>query len=112
MQLLRFRSGYPDADIGRTEVQRTFVKEAVRQWLKPSNLKIFPQLWTLFREKMVSNLSFRELMWIARVLVKADREDMETAVLPGWADMAGDASVYMVDQTALPALLPAYSPYE
>lgn len=112
MQLLRFRSGYANADIGRTEVQREFLKEALKQWFKPSNLKIFPQLWTLFREKMVSDLSFRELMWIARVLVKADREDMEAAVLPGWADMAGDASVYMVDQTALPTLLPTYSPYE
>ena len=111
MQLLRFRSGYANADIGRTEVQRSFLKEAVRQWLKPSNLKVFPQLWSLFREKTVSDLSFRELMWIARVLVKADREDMEAAVLPGWADMAGDASVYMVDQTALQAMLPAYSPY-
>ena len=37
--------------------------------------------------------------------------DMEANVLPGYAAMAGDASVYMVDSYAASAILPDYSPY-
>ena len=110
--LLRFRSGYPTADIGRTEVQRDFVKQALQQWLKPERLKALPQLWELFRTKIDSDLSFRQILWIARVLAKSDLGAMRTDVVPGWADMAGESSVYMVDKEALAALLPDYSPYE
>lgn len=111
MELVRFRSGYANADIGRTEVQRAVLKAAMKQWLRPSALKAVPELYTLFRENTVTDLTGRNLLWIARALVKADRDSMATDVLPGWPDMVGDASVYMIDRQAADALLRGCDPY-
>lgn len=111
MGLLRYRAGYATADIGRTEVQRAFLKEALSQWLRPAALSRLPELWRLYKENVVTDLSARNLLWIARVLLKADLGDMQTDVLPGWADMVGGSSVYMIDRTAAEAMLRDYDPY-
>ena len=109
--VLRYRSGYATADIGRTEVQREFIKEAMRQWARPDTLKVLPELWQLYRENMVTDLEPRNVLWIARVLLKGDLGGMTTEVLPGWADMVGGASVYMIDRTAADLMLKKYDPY-
>ena len=112
MGMVRFRAGYANADIGRTEVQRDFLKAALRQWLRFSNLKKLPELWRIYRENMVSDLRWRNFLWITRVLVKAQRSDMSADVLPGWADMVDGSSVYMIDPPAAAAVLAQYSPYQ
>ena len=111
MWVVRFRSGYANADIGRTEVQRAVLKTAMKQWLRPKTLAALPGLWRIYRENLTTDLSVRNIVWIARVLLKSMGGDMEANVLPGYAAMAGDASVYMVDPYAASAILPDYSPY-
>ena len=113
IELLRFRSGYADADIGRTAVQRDFLRTALRQWLTFSNVKKLPDLLNMYKgEGVTADLTFRNLMWIARVLVKADLASAVTDdVLPGWADMVDGSSVYMVERTAAANLLREYNPY-
>ena len=44
MWVVRFRSGYANADIGRTEVQRAVLKTAMKQWLRPKTLTALPGL--------------------------------------------------------------------
>ena len=111
MWVVRFRSGYANADIGRTEVQRAVLKTAMKQWLRPKTLAALPGLWRIYQENLTTDLSVRNIVWIARVLLKSMSGDMEANVLPGYAAMAGDASVYMVDSYAASAILPDYSPY-
>ena len=111
MWVVRFRSGYANADIGRTEVQRAVLKTAMKQWLRPKTLAALPGLWRIYQENLTTDLSVRNIVWIARVLLKSMGGDMEANVLPGYAAMAGDASVYMVDSYAASAILPDYSPY-
>ena len=112
MGLVRYRSGYATADIGRTEVQRDFFKEALRQWATVENLRRAPELWSLYRQRVDSSLSVRNLMWLVRVLLKADPADMQTELLPGWPDMAGDFSVYMVERTSADQMLKNYDPWK
>ena len=111
MWVVRFRSGYANADIGRTEVQRAVLKTAMKQWMRPKTLAALPGLWRIYQENLTTDLSVRNIVWIARVLLKSMGGDMEANVLPGYAAMAGDASVYMVDSYAASAILPDYSPY-
>lgn len=111
MWVVRFRSGYANADIGRTEVQRAVLKTAMKQWLRPKTLAALPGLWRIYQENLTTDLSVRNIVWIARVLLKSMGGDMKANVLPGYAAMAGDASVYMVDSYAASAILPDYSPY-
>ncbi len=112
MWVVRFRSGYANADIGRTEVQRAVLKAAMKQWLRPQTLSALPGLWQIYKENLTTDLSARNLVWIARVLLKGVRSDIEANVLPGYATMVGDASVYMIDTYAASAILPDYSPYK
>lgn len=112
MWVVRFRSGYANADIGRTEVQRAVMKAAMKQWLRPQTLAALPGLWRIYQENLTTDLSVRNLVWMARVLLKGMSGDIEANVLPGYATMAGDASVYMIDTYAASAILPDYSPYK
>lgn len=112
MWVVRFRSGYANADIGRTEVQRAVMKAAMKQWLRPQTLSALPGLWQIYKENLTTDISARNLVWMARVLLKGVRADIEANVLPGYATMVGDASVYMIDTYAASAILPDYSPYK
>ena len=112
MWVVRFRSGYANADIGRTEVQRAVMKAAMKQWLRPQTLSALPGLWQIYKENLTTDISARNLVWMARVLLKGVRSDIEANVLPGYATMVGDASVYMIDTYAASAFLPDYSPYK
>lgn len=112
MWVVRFRSGYANADIGRTEVQRAVVKAAMKQWMRPQTLAALPGLWKIYQENLTTDLSARNLVWMARVLLKGVGGDIEANVLPGYATMVGDASVYMIDTYAASAILPDYSPYK
>ena len=112
MWVVRFRSGYANADIGRTEVQRAVMKTAMKQWLRPKTLAALPGLWRIYQENLTTDLSVRNIVWMARVLLKGMSGDIEANVLPGYATMVGDASVYMIDTYAASAILPDYSPYK
>ena len=112
MWVVRFRSGYANADIGRTEVQRAVLKAAMQQWLRPQTLAALPGLWRIYKENLTTDLSARNLLWMARVLLKGMGGDIEANVLPGYATMVGDASVYMIDTYAAAPLLADYSPYK
>ena len=112
MWVVRFRSGYANADIGRTEVQRAVVKAAMKQWMRPQTLAALPGLWKIYQENLTTDLSARNLVWMARALLKGVGGDIEANVLPGYATMVGDASVYMIDTYAASAILPDYSPYK
>ena len=111
MDMVRYRSGYANADIGRTEVQRDFIRAAVRQWIRFDNLGKLPELWRIYRENMLSDLGFRNILWVARVLIKAQGNEMAADVLPGWADMVSGFSVYRIDRDAAAGILAEYSPY-
>ena len=112
MWVVRFRAGYANADIGRTEVQRAVLKAAMKQWLRPKTLAAVPGLLRIYRENLTTDLTTGNLLWMARVAVLSLGSDIEANVLPGYSAMVGDASVYMIDTAAASAILPDYSPYK
>ena len=82
MGLVRFRSGYADADIGRIRVQRDFMKEAIDQWATPVNiLKLPVALWKLGK-RCTTDMSLTELYWLAESAVVCGTDSMYTAVMP------------------------------
>ncbi len=119
MELFRTRIG-GGSDPEQLRVQRQVIREALRQWFDSDRWKVFPKLWELFRSRMTSDLSFRQVMWIARVLAKSDLGAMGEAVIPGELTLLPGAEedepqarpLYLVDNEAKAALLAAYSPYE
>lgn len=82
MGLVRFRSGYADADIGRIRVQRDFIKQAIEQWARPSNiLKLPVALWKLLRG-CTTDLTLTELCWLAESAIVCGTDSMFATVMP------------------------------
>jgi LCP family protein required for cell wall assembly len=105
MGLVRFRSGYAAADITRVSVQRDFISAALSQWLTVKNVGKVPGLMRLIKDKVVTDLDTRELVWLALALARCGTDDAGSAVIPGSGAMIGGAAYYVVDEEGTLALL-------
>lgn len=70
-QLLRFR-GYPNGDIGRTEVQRKFMIEAFNQCAKIENIELIPKWYELVKSHSETSLTADDLVEIAELVFEKD----------------------------------------
>ena len=91
IQFLRWRKNndgtqYPDADVGRVRSQQMFMKELVKQTLKPKNIFKIDKLAKTYFDYVDTNIPFETVLkatWAAR---KVDTENMVTMTLPGEGD--------------------------
>ncbi|MDO4845039.1 MAG: LCP family protein [Oscillospiraceae bacterium] len=113
MGLVRFRSGYAQADLRRVEVQRDFLKAVMAQHFQPGNIPKAPLLAGKFLAATTTDLSSGNLLWIARTLLTCDREEIRMETMPGAPRMISGGSYYLVDATAAAELLNACAnPYK
>ena len=113
IQLVRFRSGYANADITRTEVQRDFMKAAMDQWTSPLNLIKLPILLIMVKNRIDTNLSLRNLAWLATAGLKCDLSNLNTQILPGSAQYIGSGAYYVADSSSVKTLMiNSFSPYK
>lgn len=113
MWAVRFRKGYAQADLKRVEVQRDFIKSALSQWLQVKNIWRAPAAATLVTTNTTTNLSMRELAWLAKTAKMIGTDNMQTETLPGEAANIGGASVYVLwPETTAKLINEHYNPYE
>ena len=84
MQLLRYRAGYYNADLGRVEVQQNFVKALAKQCLSLRSLTRLGGMLSVLSEEMVTNLSAGNLGYLGMKLLRLDA--VQTDTMPGSAD--------------------------
>ncbi len=112
MGLVRYRSGYAEADLRRVEVQRDFVSAAADQWMGPGLLAKAPQLVAWLGENVETDLSLRNLFWLAWGLMGADMDAVVTETLPGYAANMG-GSYYILDAAGVAEVVNrCLNPYE
>ncbi len=75
IQLVRFRSGYANADLGRIAVTQDFLKATAKQTLKIQNLGKIPQFANIFVEYVKTNLTTGEILWFGQEGMKVDMEE-------------------------------------
>lgn len=110
--LVRFRSGYAEADLKRTEVQRDFLRAAAKQWAGPKLVTKLPALLNWAKEYVETDLNNANLMWLGLALVKGEH-GFETAILPGSAANILGGSYYVLDPAAVADTVNQYcNPYE
>ena len=97
MQLVRFRSGYATADLGRVDVQRQFVSAALDQWLSVKNILKVPAALKLLSQASQSNLTSANYIWLAEAALACDRANIQTRTLPGAATYIAGGSYYVLD---------------
>jgi LCP family protein required for cell wall assembly len=75
--------GYELGDIGRIETQQYFMKELIKQTLKPKNLFKLPKLIETYFENVETNIPKNLMIKGAMSSKKIDVENMKTATIPG-----------------------------
>ena len=108
---LRYRYGYYNADLGRVQVQRMVMKECMKQWVSPLNLTKLPQALELIESESLTNLELGNYLWIGKVILMG-MNDMTSDTLPGYPDMRGGVSYYVLYPDQVAQLInEAYNPY-
>lgn len=80
--VVRFRKGYPDADLGRIKTQQAFLKAVAEQTLRIGNLTKIRQFAEIFSEYVDSDLSVGNMIWFGQQFMKLDSEDISFYTLP------------------------------
>ena len=113
MWLMRYRRGYAMADLQRVRVQREFVAEAMAQWTGPAGLFRVPGALRLLSRNTQTDLSYRNLCWIALSIVKCGTGNLESNTLPGEPATVNGGAYYVENRAAAAALIDEkYNPYE
>ena len=108
---LRYRYGYADADLGRVQVQRMVITECMKQWVNPMKLMKLPEVLELIQEESLTDLSVGNFLWIGKTIL-ASMDEMTSDTLPGYADMRGGASYFVLYPKQVAELInESYNPY-
>lgn len=95
--LLRFRSGYANADLGRIDVQQDFIKEAARQKLSFKYIFRIPAVLGEASKNLDTDMSGLDMLSFA---LKAKGADINNCVLPGAPKYMGGVSFYVAEENA------------
>jgi LCP family protein required for cell wall assembly len=95
LEVLRFRSGYADADIGRIRTQQDFLMTAASQLLaSKGSIKVL-DIANIFINYVKTDMTLQNIIWLASELYKLDSENITFTTLPGnyGATVNGDSYV-------------------
>jgi anionic cell wall polymer biosynthesis LytR-Cps2A-Psr (LCP) family protein len=113
IQLVRFRSGYAMADLGRVSVQRDFVQTAMKQWLSLKNIPKLPKLFSILKEDVITDLTPGNMLWLAKAMKASDLSSVATETLPGEPATINGGSYFVADSDAQEVIAQkSFSPYE
>ena len=108
---LRYRAGYANADLGRVQVQRMVITECMKQWVSPEKLALLPDALELIQDESLTDLSVNNFLWIGKTILTG-MDNMTSDTLPGYADMRGGASYFVLYPEQVAELVSgSYNPY-
>lgn len=103
-QLVRSRSQYAEADLARTDVQRNFIKEVIKQHANASNLLKIGDLYEAMSKYVKTNITMGDALKYATALTQVSDEDIQMFRLPGVADGSTGVSYYLYDSEEMEQL--------
>lgn len=103
--LIRFRDGYPEADVTRVKVQQEFLKALVKQKLNIKYINKVPKILQEIQENVRTNLSVADVNNLVLTIKDVKPEDIQTFSLPGEPLTINSASYFIVDANATKKLM-------
>lgn len=103
-QLVRSRNQYAQADIKRTEIQREFLKEVVKQHATAANLLKIKDLYEIMSDYATTNITLGDAVKYAPSLTKVDDENIKMHILPGTTLEGGVTSYWYYDASQMQSL--------
>lgn len=105
-QLVRFRSGYTNADLGRISVQQDFMKAFLAQAVSSNAIFKNPSAYIkTFFKYVETNMSIADAAKYATNIKTLDTSNIQTYVLPGKAAYVNGISGYKVDDDETSSLI-------
>lgn len=101
IQLVRFRKGYLNQDLGRIETTQGFLKALFETLVQPKNIMKFQSYAKLLTEDTETDLTISELVWLATQAAKIDPEKIESFTAPGSSRMVYGASYIVLKEEPL-----------
>lgn len=94
-------------DIGRVQRQQAFIREVINQKLKLETISRIPDILAVVRENLDTNMSLQELLAVAMVMSKIDRQNTKMLMLPGRFSTSAEfpLSYWIVDEQRLARLM-------
>jgi len=111
-QLVRFRSGYEDADIGRIKTQQKFIA-ALAKKLFAFDLNNIKSLFEFGSDYMTTNLNGADFAWFAAKMLTLQFEDIRVHTVPGQGQWIGNLATYEIYKKEIIEIINKYyNPFE
>lgn len=95
---LRFREGYANADLGRVEAQRNFIKAFIETIISKKNITKIPSVIKIALENTKTNATTRELMKYADEVREININEIESITMPNTPKYINGLSYVIPDQ--------------
>lgn len=102
---LRYRKGYPDADLGRVKAQQQFMSSLLSKMKEPKTLLKAPLLMSSYVNYSENNIPAKKLAKIAIKMRGITSEDIVTNTLPGIPKYMGGVSYFVPDDNKIQVML-------
>ncbi len=107
IQYMRYR--HDDlGDIGRVQRQQAFFRAFIEQKLKPENITKFPEILSIVKDNIDTNLSVEEVLALAGYTSKIDRKNIQMHMAPGRFSNPGEfdnLSYWILDNRMLAKIM-------
>ncbi|MCL2814497.1 MAG: LCP family protein [Oscillospiraceae bacterium] len=111
-QLVRFRSGYATADIGRIQTQQKFLSALAKKMLK-FDVQQISRLFDIAEKHITSNISAADTAWFAAKVLDVKLEDIVMYTVPGEHYMVGKAACYSMYKPEIIGIInKSFNPYK
>lgn len=97
-QYLRFRSGYANADLGRVEAQRAFIKAFIQTLLKKENITNIPKVVKIALDNTKTNATTREIMKYADEIKEIKIDEIVSITMPNTPKYIDKISYVIADK--------------
>lgn len=114
---VRYRYGYVNGDLGRIEAQQLFIEALINQCTSPTIVNKIPELATIVKENMDTDMTVQEIIWFAKQGLEIDTSTgMHMYTLPGEAQTVYTGqwlSYYIPHENAILELVnESFNPYD
>ena len=99
LKVMRFRSGYANADLGRINTQQDFMMTVAKQMLKLKNIPNLPQLYSIFEQYVDTNLTSANLAFFVEKFLQMDAEDIHFYTVPGDGWTVRGGAYYFINRS-------------
>ena len=82
-QFVRFRSGYVNADIGRTDAQKLFMTAFMKKFIDSISVSMLTQVGTEVLKHVETNLTLNEFIYFGTKVLSLDLDKLTMMTLPG-----------------------------